>query len=175
MVTDVTVDTVPPVTVNVAVVAPCATVTLAGIVSPAGELDKLTVAPPDPAGLLSVTVPVAEPPLAIELGATARLDKAATGGFTITPNVSFTPRYEAVSVAEVTAVTVPAVTAKVVELDPWPIETCDGTCAAPLEDDIAMTAPPLPAAEVSETVHVELTVGLIVTGMQVNPFNPGAC
>ena len=35
-------DTVPAVTLKVAVVEPCATITLAGIVSPAGELDKLT-------------------------------------------------------------------------------------------------------------------------------------
>ena len=85
-------DTVPPVTVNVAVAAPCATVTLAGIVNPAGELDRLTTAPPDPAGLLSVTVPVAEPPLASVLGATATLDRAVGGGFTVTAEVWFTPR-----------------------------------------------------------------------------------
>ena len=89
--TAVAVDTVPPVTANVAVVAPCATVTLAGIVSPAGELDKLTTAPPDPAAFVSVTVPVAEPPLAIVLGATITLDKAAGGGFTVTADVMLTP------------------------------------------------------------------------------------
>ncbi len=92
MVTDVAVDTVPPVTVNVAVVAPCATVTLAGMVSPAGELDKLTTAPPDPAGLVNVKVPVADPPLAMVPGATATLDSEAAGGFTVTTEVLLTPR-----------------------------------------------------------------------------------
>jgi hypothetical protein len=86
------VDTVPAVTANVAEVAPCATVTLVGIVSPAGELDKLTTAPPEGAALVKVTVPVADPPLAIVLGATATLDRAAAAGFTVTPTVSFTPR-----------------------------------------------------------------------------------
>jgi len=86
------VDTVPAVTVKVAVVEPCATVTLAGMVSPAGELDKLTTTPPEPAGLVRVTVPVAETPLAIILGDTATLDKAAGGGFTVTVEVLFTPR-----------------------------------------------------------------------------------
>ena len=86
------VETVPAVTAKVAVVAPCANVTLAGIVSPAGELDKLTTAPPDPAALLSVTVPVAELPLAIVLGATATLDKAGASGLIVTMEVLFTPR-----------------------------------------------------------------------------------
>ena len=85
-------DTVPAVTLKLAVAEPCATVTLAGIVSPAGELDKLTTTPPDPAGLVSVTVPVAEPPLAIVLGATETVERAAAGGFTVTAEVLFTPR-----------------------------------------------------------------------------------
>jgi len=86
------VDTTPAATAKVAVVAPCANVTFAGIVSPAGELDKLTTAPPDPAGLVSVTVPVAEPPLVIVLGATETVERAAVGGFTVTAEVLFTPR-----------------------------------------------------------------------------------
>jgi len=68
-------------------VAPCATVTLAGIVSPAGELDKLITAPPGAAGLVSVTVPVPEPPLVIVLGATETVERAAAGGFTVTEEV----------------------------------------------------------------------------------------
>jgi len=71
--------------------------------------------------------------------------------------------------------TVPAVTRNVVELDPWAIVTCEGATAAALEDEIAMVAPPLTAAEVSETVQVELNVGLMATGIQASPFNPGAC
>ena len=46
------------VTVNVAVVAPAATVTLAGTVAARLLLDKVTTAPPAGAGPLRVTVPV---------------------------------------------------------------------------------------------------------------------
>jgi len=64
--------------------------------SPAGELDKLTTTPPDPAGLVKLTVPVAEPPLVMVLGVTPTLAravvKAMTGGFTVTAKVWFTPR-----------------------------------------------------------------------------------
>jgi len=60
-------------------------------VSPAGELDRLTSAPPNPAGLFRVTVPVAEPPLAIILGATTRLARVAARGFTVTEEAWFTP------------------------------------------------------------------------------------
>jgi hypothetical protein len=91
-ITEVAVDTVPAVTAKVAELAPCATVTFEGNVNPTGELDRLTTAPPDPAGLLSRTVPIAELPLTMELGAIATPDKAAPGGFTVTAFVLFAPR-----------------------------------------------------------------------------------
>ena len=50
------------VTVNVAVVAPAVTVTLAGTVAAALSLDSATTAPPEGAALPSVTVPVEEDP-----------------------------------------------------------------------------------------------------------------
>ncbi len=79
----VTVDTVPGLTVKVAVVAPCGKIRLAGVI-PAGELDKLTSMPPNAAGLVRVTVPVAELPLAIVPGTTTTLAKVAgAGGFTV--------------------------------------------------------------------------------------------
>jgi hypothetical protein len=53
-------------TVNVALVAPTATVTLAGTLAAALLLESATCAPPDGAGPLSVTVPVEEfPPVTL--------------------------------------------------------------------------------------------------------------
>jgi hypothetical protein len=49
-------------TVKVAVVAPCATVTLPGTVAAALSLASVTMAPPWGAGLINVTVPVEESP-----------------------------------------------------------------------------------------------------------------
>ncbi len=72
------------------------------------------------------------------------------------------------------AETVPAVTVKVVELAPCGMVTGEvGTMAAPLDDETVIAEPPLGAAEVSAMVQVELAVGLIVRGVQENPFNPG--
>jgi hypothetical protein len=74
------------VTVKVAVVAPAATVTLAGTVADALLLDKLTAAPPVGAALLSVTVPVElEPPVT---AAGFKLREETDGGFTVKRKVS---------------------------------------------------------------------------------------
>jgi hypothetical protein len=62
MVTEVSVTTGLVVTVNVAEVAPAATVTLAGVVEEAESSERVTTAPPAGATLLRVTVPVEERP-----------------------------------------------------------------------------------------------------------------
>lgn len=82
----------PAVTVNVAEVWPCATVTEAGTVAvEVLELDSETETPPLPAADVRVTVPVAVAPLAIVLEFTERLLSATTGGLTVMPNVALTP------------------------------------------------------------------------------------
>ena len=82
----------PAVTVNVADVEPCATVTLEGTLAAVVlELERDTTTPPEPAASVRVTVPVPVWELAIVLGLTETLLSAAGGGVTVTPNVTFTP------------------------------------------------------------------------------------
>jgi hypothetical protein len=84
--------TVPAVAVNVAEVAPCATVTLEGTLAAAVlELESETVTPPKPAAADSVTVPVPVWPLVIVLGLTETPLKAAAGGLMVTLDVLLTP------------------------------------------------------------------------------------
>src|SRR5438046_2501929 len=91
--------------VNVFVVVPCATTTLAGTVaSEVFELDSVTVVPPVGATADSVTVPVAEVPPKTLVGLIETDDSATGGGggggsAALTVNVVFllTPLYVAVS------------------------------------------------------------------------------
>ena len=92
--TEVAVLTVPAVTVNVADVAPCATVTLAGtLTAVVFELESDITAPPVGAAAVSVTVPVPDCALTIVVGLTATLlsAAAATAGLMVTPVVVLTP------------------------------------------------------------------------------------
>jgi len=92
IVTDVAALTVAAVTVNVAEVCPCGTVTDVGTLAAVVlELESDTVMPPLPAAEVRLTVPVADPPLAIVLELTERLLSAGTGGLTVTPKVLLTP------------------------------------------------------------------------------------
>ena len=66
---------------KLALLAPAATVTLAGTVATAAfELDRFTRNPPLGAALVSVTVPVAPVPPPTLVGFTLTADKLATGG-----------------------------------------------------------------------------------------------
>ncbi len=55
------------------------------------ELESESVAPPVPAAAVSVTVPVADWPLVMELGLTERLLRAPGSGVTVIPNDVLTP------------------------------------------------------------------------------------
>ena len=72
------------VTVNVAVVAPAATVTLAGTCAAAVLLlVSVTTAPPTGAGLSNVTVPVEETPPNTDVGLRLTELRVATGAVTV--------------------------------------------------------------------------------------------
>ena len=74
-------------------------------------------------------------------------------GLTLEEAVLLTPANEAVTVTEVLAVTLPAVTVNVAEVEPWGTVTDEGTRATEefeLESDT--TAPPVPADDVRVTV-----------------------
>jgi len=111
--------------VKVALVAPAATVTLAGTVAAAVLLlDKVTTAPPDGALPVSVTVPVELFPPTTEVGVRVRVES--TGGFTSRVAVLLTPRV-AVTVTEVAVVTTLVVTVNVVDVLPAGTVTLAGT------------------------------------------------
>ena len=79
------------VAVNVAVVAPAATVTLAGTWAAAVLLlVSVTTAPPTGAGLSSVTVPVEETPPSTVAGLRLTVLSAATGAVTVSVAVRVT-------------------------------------------------------------------------------------
>jgi len=79
-------------TVKVADVEPCGTVTLAGtLAAEVLELESDTATPPVPATSVRVTVPVPAWPLTIVLGLTETLLRAAGSGVTVRPNVLLTP------------------------------------------------------------------------------------
>jgi len=86
MLTDASLATGLVLTVNVAVVAFAATVTLAGTVAAAVLLLlNVTTAPPVGAGPFSVTVPVDEPPPVTDVG--FKLTELGAGALTVSPAV----------------------------------------------------------------------------------------
>jgi hypothetical protein len=86
------------------------------------------------------------------------------------PNVSLMPEYDAVKVTGVLSVTVPPLTANVVEAAPCGIATLAGTVAL-VEDERRSIATPAPgAADVKATLQVAVDGGVIDTESHQNPF-----
>jgi len=158
IVTPVDVLTDPVETLNPALVAPAATVTLAGTVAAGLLLDKLTTAPPAGAPLVSVTVPCALEPDDTVAGLieTACRLAGADGGVTVSVAVLVDPLYDAVIVTTVLADT--AVVAIVNEpAKPFSgMVTLAGTDAtAALLLDSPTTAPPNGAPTLSTTLPLD--------------------
>lgn len=155
----------PVVTLNVADVAPAATVTLVGVDAAAVLLlDSETVQPPDGADPFSTTVPCEVDPLVTELGLRETEDKA--GGKTVTSAVLVIPAFVADIVEELDDATAEVAIGKVVLDDPCGTVTLCGTDAlAPLLLDRLTTMPPDGATELSVTVPCELVPPVTLDGL----------
>ena len=141
--------------VKAALVAPAATVTLAGTVAAALLVESVTPNPPAGAAAVSVTVPCAETPPVTLVGLTdtAESDAAAGGGVTVSVAVFVAPPYAPVIVAGVEAPTALVVMANVALVAPAATVTLAGTAAtAALLLESVTTAPPVGAAVVSVAV-----------------------
>lgn len=141
-------------TVNVALVDPAGTVTLAGTVKALVLLlVSVTTKPPVGAGALIVTVPVTLVPTLPVVGLTETAKAA--GGVTVNVAVFELPVTVAVIVAVVDALTELVVTVAVTDVAPAGTVTVAGTLAEPLLLERATDTPPVPAAALSVIVAVE--------------------
>src|SRR5262245_46545922 len=146
------------VTVKLALVAPAATVTLAGTEAAAFELERLTTIPPLGAALVRVAVPVEEAPPVSEDGFREVEPRLAGGGtgLTVSAAVRVVVPCVPVIVTGVALATELVVTAKVALVAPAATVTLAGTAAAAVLELARFTrSPPLGAAPVSATVPVE--------------------
>lgn len=152
--------------VNVALVAPLGTVTVARTVATdVLLLAKLTTAPLEGAFPLKVTVPVELLPPTTEVGVIVKVDRIAA--LTVRVALLLTP-YVPVMVTEVLVATPLVVTAKVAVVAPAATVTPAGTVAAAvLLLAKATRAPPAGARPVSVTVPVELDPPVRVLGLNV--------
>src|SRR5580704_11999443 len=175
MVTGVAAVTALVVTVNVALVAPAATVTLAGTVAADALLERETIAPPLGAAPLSVTVPIDDVPPLTLAGLRVTEDSAtAVAGFTVSKVVWVVPPYEAEMVTGVAAVTALVVTVNVALVAPAATVTLAGTVAADPLLERATTAPPVGAAPLSVTVPVDGAPPLTVAGLSATEDSAAA-
>ena len=141
--------------VKVALVAPAATITLAGTAAAALLLESATPNPPAGAAAVNVTFPCAETPPVTLVGLTdsAESDAAAGGGVTVSVVVFVAPPYAPVIVTGVEVPTALVVIVNVALVAPAATVTLGGTAATaalPLESVTA--PPPVGAAVVSVAV-----------------------
>jgi hypothetical protein len=159
--------------VNVALVAPAATVTDAGAV--AAEVlfeDKVTVIPPVGAGPLSVTVPVEGVPAVTVVGLSERADTV--GEFTVRVAFSVTAPAVAEIVTDFAVVTAVVVAVNVAEVDPAAIVTKAGTVVEASLDARLTVKPPVGAAPVIVTDPVVEFPPVTVVGFRLNALRAGA-
>jgi hypothetical protein len=163
------------VTVNVAVVAPTATVTLTGTVADALLDASVTTKPPAGAAADNVTVPVLETPPATDVG--FNVIDVSVGAVIVRLAVWELPDSVAVIVADAFAATAVVVTVNVAVVCPAATVTLAGTVAAALLDASVTTRPPAGAAADSVTVPVldappATDVGFNETELSDGPVGP---
>jgi hypothetical protein len=153
--------------VKVAVVAPAATVTLAGTDATAVlELVSDTTAPPGDAAAASVTVPVEELPPATVDGLNVTVETAGIGGLTVSEAVFATLEYNPEIVTAVDDATDRVGTVTWVDVAAAGTVAVATTVAADvLELDIETAAPPGGALPVRMIVAVELTPPTTIAGL----------
>jgi len=175
MVTGVDAVTALVLTVNVALLAPAATITLAGTVAvDVLLLERVTAAPPAGADPLSVTVPVEGDPPVTLVGFSVSEERVGRAcGSTVSEAVLVTPAYDAEIVTGVDAVTALVLTVNVALLAPAAIVTLAGTLAAPLSLESSTCAPPVSAGPLSVTVPVEGDPPVTLVGFSVSEERVG--
>src|SRR5882762_5868226 len=142
-------------TVNVALVAPAATVTLDGVLATfVLLLESVTTAPPEGAAPLRVTVPVEEFPPMTLVGFTVS-EESGGAGVTVSEADLVTPLYIPEMVTVVDAATALVLIVNVALVAPAATVTLDGVLAVVLLLERVTTAPPEGAAPLSVTVPVE--------------------
>jgi hypothetical protein len=156
-------------TVNVALVAPAATVTLEGTVAAAALLERLTTAPLLGAGPLSVTVPLEEEPPVTLLGLRVIEERVGDvpAGVTVSVAVFVVVPRVAVMVTGVEAVTAVVFTVNVALVAPAATVTLAGTVAADALLERDTTAPLLGAGPLRVTVPVEEEPPVTLLGLSV--------
>jgi hypothetical protein len=156
---------------NVALVAPAATVTLAGTFAAGLLLVSATCAPPAGAGPSSTTVPVTGlPPVTL---ASLRLSTEAPGGTTVSDALCVPPPDEPEIVTAVDVATALVVTLKLALVAPAGIVTLAGTAAAGLLLESVTCAPPAGAAPFSVTVPLAEAPPVRLAGVSASAESAG--
>jgi len=162
---------------KVALVAPAATVTLAGAAATVLLLESVTLNPPAGAADVNVTVPCADAPPVTLVGLTATADSEAGGGGGVTVSVAVlvAPPKAPVTVTGVEAATALVVMEKVALIEPAATVTLAGTVAtAVLLLDNVTTAPPAGAAVVSVAVPWAAAAPTTLVGLSAMADREGA-
>lgn len=159
-------------TVNVAVVAPAATVTEAGRVAADDVELRAMLAPPVGAGPLKVTVPDEESPPITLVGLRARL--WSTAGLIVSVAVLEVLPWVAVIVAVTRADTGVVLTENVAVVEPLETVTLAGADALELLDDSTTWVPIGPAGPLRVTVPVDELPPITDVGVNVTELNVAA-